>query len=83
MSNEAIAIGSILSIFIALVIDLIVIPDQLNVLTVLSNFSFVGPGAIDSIAGLMYYLIIYSISDTFTSIAVATLLNVQHAVERF
>lgn len=86
MGKESLAIGSIISIFIALVIDVIALPDQLNFISALGWFtsmtSSISTAASPSAAaatfgtamtGIIYYLVIFAITDVFTTIIIELL----------
>ena len=96
MTKEDLAIGSILAIPISLIIDWILlyssIPDYNTIFTTLNYFTAFNVTASPTVmtmafsnamVGLVYFLVIYAITDAFTTIIISLLKNVQHTVERF
>ena len=84
--KDLIAISSLISIFTALVIDVLVIPGDLNMVTVLGSFlpatatSVNVSTFVNNITGLLYYLIIFAITDTFTALIIASLKSIQRTI---
>ncbi len=96
MAKEDLAIGSILSIPISLVIDWLLlyssIPDYNTLFTTLNYFTSFNTTASpagmsmafsNAMIGLVYFIVIYAITDTVTTIIISLLKNMQHAVNRF
>jgi len=96
MTKEEIAIGSLLSIPIALVIDFLALPDPQTIssffkyLTVISNFTTSATNITatttafsNGIIGLVCFLLIFAVTDVITSGIIYLLTNMRHTVGRF
>lgn len=77
--KKALAIGSIISIFIAFVINLLLLPGDLSMITVLGSF-FASSTTTTNIAtlstnfiGFIYYVLIFAVTDAFTTLIISTL----------
>jgi uncharacterized membrane protein len=96
MVKEDLAIGSILSIPISLIIDWLLlyssIPDYNTLFTTLNyltSFNTTASPAVmgitfsNAMVGLAYFIVIYAIIDAFTTIIISLLKNIQNAVNGF
>ena len=94
--KEAFAIGSILALPISLIIDWLVIytsiPDYQTIFSTLNYFSNFSTTAsttaltisfANAMTGLIYFLVIYAITDAFTTLIIASLKNTERTVRRF
>ena len=96
MSKQTLAIGSLLALPISLIIDWLVIytsiPDYQTIFSTLNYFSSFSTTAsttaltisfANAMTGLVYFLVIYAITDAFTTLIIASLKNMERTVRRF